>query len=72
MFEAIDNFLDNIPMIIQIGTLVVTTATAITMVTPTKVDDKIVARLMRILNILAGNVGKNRNKDDDKPRIISN
>jgi hypothetical protein len=32
--------------------------------TPTKTDDKYVSMALRVLNILAGNVGKNKNADD--------
>ena len=52
-------------------TMLVTAATAITVLTPTKIDDKynnILLKglnvLLRILNIFAGNVLRNRNKDD--------
>jgi hypothetical protein len=45
-------------------TAVVTAATAITAVTPTQVDNKIINVVLRILNILAGNVLMNKNKDD--------
>jgi hypothetical protein len=43
---------------------VVTAATAVTALTPTKVDDRTLNVLLRILNVLAGNVGRNRNHDD--------
>jgi len=42
----------------------VTASTAITMLTPTKADDKIVSMLLKGLNFLAGNVFKNKNADD--------
>ena len=45
-------------------TAVVTACTAITAITPTKSDDKIIDAILRILNVLAGNVAKNRNRDD--------
>lgn len=45
-------------------TSVVTAATAITALTPTTADDKIIGAILRVLNILAGNFGKNTNKDD--------
>ena len=43
---------------------VVTACTAITAITPTNVDNKILDALLTILNVLAGNVGKNKNADD--------
>lgn len=43
---------------------VVTAATAITALTPTKTDNKIANVILKVLNILAGNVAKNKNADD--------
>jgi len=45
-------------------TAVVTAATAITMITPTKTDDRIISKVLGVLNFLAGNVIKNKNADD--------
>jgi len=42
----------------------VTAATAVTALTPTKSDDKIVAVVLKVMNFLAGNVLKNTNADD--------
>ena len=42
----------------------VTLATAITAVTPTKTDDAVLNVVLRFMNVLAGNVGRNRNADD--------
>ena len=44
-------------------TTVVTAATAITAITPTKTDDTIVNGILKVLNFLAGNFGKNKNAD---------
>ena len=44
-------------------TAVVTAATAITALTPTKVDDKVVNFILKMLNFVAGNFLRNRNKD---------
>ena len=45
-------------------TAVVTAATAVTALTPTKTDDKVLNKILRVLNFLAGNIGKNKNADD--------
>jgi|TARA_R100001086_G_scaffold244804_1_gene174991 uncharacterized membrane protein YqaE (UPF0057 family) len=42
---------------------IVSAATALTAITPSKADDKIVNTMLTVLNMLAGNVMKNRNKD---------
>lgn len=42
----------------------VAAASAITALTPTKTDDKILDFVLKILNWLALNVGKNKNADD--------
>jgi len=39
-------------------------ATALTALTPTKVDNKVLGGTLKVLNLVAGNVLKNRNKDD--------
>tara|TARA_R100000687_G_C6388185_1_gene136001 strand:- start:345 stop:566 length:222 start_codon:yes stop_codon:yes gene_type:complete len=55
---------DNIPVWIAAVTGVVTAATAVTALTPTTHDDKVIAVILRVLNFLAGNIFKNRNADD--------
>ena len=50
--------------IFAIATAVLSAATVITAMTPTKADDKIVGFILKLLNFLAGNVGKNKNADD--------
>jgi hypothetical protein len=42
---------------------VLTACTAITALTPTKSDDSILNTVLKVLNFLAGNVLKNKNKD---------
>lgn len=64
MIEQLQDFFDAIPVWVQALTALVTGATAVTALTPTKVDDKILARVLRVLNVIAGNVGRNKNADD--------
>ena len=57
-------FLEAFPSWIVAITALVTAATAITALTPTKSDDEAVDKLLKVLNFLAGNFGKNKNADD--------
>ena len=43
---------------------IVTACTAITMLTPTKSDDKVFNMILKGINLLSGNFGKNKNADD--------
>lgn len=43
---------------------VVTAATAVTALTKTENDDKFLNAVLRVLNILAGNILRNKNADD--------
>ena len=47
-------------------TAVVTACSAITALTPTKADDKILNGILKVLNFLSLNVLKNKNADADK------
>lgn len=63
MLDTITTLLEAAPAWLVAITGVVTAATAITALTPTKADDKIIAGILVVLNFLAGNVLKNKNKD---------
>ena len=56
-------YIDMIPGWITALTLLVTGANAITMLTPTEADNKALAMVLKLLNVLSGNVLKNVNKD---------
>lgn len=62
--ESISNFFEILPAWLQAILLVVTAATAITALTPSKTDDEIINKVLKVLNFLAGNIGKNKNADD--------
>lgn len=62
--DSLNSWLDSFPVWLAALTTLVTAATAITAVTPTQVDDKVANLVLRVLNLLAGNVGKNKNQDD--------
>jgi len=62
--ETLFAFFDALPGWLNAITALVTAATAITALTPTKTDDKYVSIALRVLNTIAGNVGKNKNADD--------
>lgn len=55
--------MDNFYEYFDIVSAVVTLATAITVVTPTRSDNEVVDFISSLVNFLAGNFGKNRNAD---------
>jgi len=58
------NIWSEIPAWVSAITGLVTAATAITALTPSKVDNRVVDFVLMILNIMAGNVLKNKNADE--------
>ena len=67
MTQQILDFFDALPAWLVAVTSVCTAATAVTALTPTRADDRVLDIILRVLNVLAGNVGRNRNADD-KPK----
>ncbi len=61
---------ETIYQLFQIASLIVTIATAITALTPSKTDDKLMQHVQNVLNILAGNVLHNTNHDSPWLEII--
>lgn len=64
MIDTILTWFSDLPAWFAAISAVVTAATAITMLTPTKTDDKVFGFISRWLNLLAGNFGQNKNADD--------
>lgn len=64
MIEQLEQFFADFPVWLTAITGLVTAATAITALTPTRHDDEIVNVVLKFLNVLAGNVGRNKNADD--------
>jgi len=71
--ELIANILASAPVWLQAMAGIVTACTAVTILTPTKVDDKVFGVLskginvaLKIMNMGAGNMLANKNKDDKK------
>ena len=62
--EQLELLFTNLPVWISMALTLVGAVSAITAVTPTKSDDKVVAAVLRVLNILSLNIGKNKNADD--------
>lgn len=44
--------------------ILVTIATVITALTPTRWDNRMMDRVFQFMNLIAGNVGQNKNADD--------
>ena len=65
MFAHMVTWFGDIPAWITALRSVVTAASAISALTPSKVDDRIIGKVLWFLNIVAGNIIKNKNKDAD-------
>ncbi|MAI17141.1 MAG: hypothetical protein CBC71_06275 [Rhodobacteraceae bacterium TMED111] len=64
MIDTVLEFFNELPSWIVAVTTVVASASAITALTPTKKDDVILGSVLKVLNFLALNFGKNKNADD--------
>lgn len=64
MTDILKTIFENYEVWLAAITGVVTAATAITAITPTRSDDVIIGKVLWVLNLLAGNIGRNRNADD--------
>lgn len=65
--EQFNVIIDAVPAWLAALALLFTAAKSITVLTPTRTDDKIVDAVLKVLNLLAGNFGKDKNADDVDP-----
>lgn len=63
--ETLTEIFDALPVWIEALTALVAGATAITALTPTNWDNKMLNSISKVLNIVAGNVLRNKNADDN-------
>ena len=63
MIAQLEQFFTNFPSWLVAATTIVTTLSAVTALTPTRSDDKVINSILTVLNILSLNVGANRNAD---------
>ena len=63
MIDQLEQFFTNFPSWLVATTTIVTTLSAVTALTPTRSDDKVINSILTVLNILSLNVGANRNAD---------
>jgi len=62
--DQLNTLIESFPVWLVAITALVTAANGITSLTPTTSDDKVVNALLKLLNTLSLNVGKNKNADD--------
>ena len=63
MIDQLEQFFTNFQSWLVAATTIVTTLSAVTALTPTRSDDKVINSILTVLNILSLNVGANRNAD---------
>ena len=64
LINSLTEWVTALPQWLTALTALVGGATALTAMTPTQYDNKILAAISRLLNVLAGNFAKNKNADD--------
>ena len=64
MIDTLSAFFDSLPAWLVAITSLITAAAGLAALTPTKVDDKWLNWLLRLVNVVALNVGKAKNADD--------
>ena len=62
--EQLNSLIELLPVWLVAFTTLVTAANAITALTPTTSDDKVINAILKFLNTLSLNVGKNKNADE--------
>ena len=71
ILDTVAMFFHSFPAWLSAITAVVTAATAVTLLTPSKADDRFLNAILRVLNTLAGNRFMNTNADDiDNARFV--
>ena len=63
VLQSFTTFLDQAPAWLTAITGVISAASAVAALTPTPSDDRVLSRILGILNVLALNVGHARRKD---------
>jgi len=63
--DQLELLFTNLPVWISMALTLVGAISAITAVTPTRSDDAVIDQILRVLNILSLNIGKNKNADDE-------
>ena len=62
--DSIAGIINTLPNWVHHVTLLVTAAAGLATLTPTKSDDKAIAMVLRVINMVGLNFGKARNADD--------
>ena len=63
--DQLETLFTNLPVWISMALTLVGAISAITAATPTRSDDAVIDQILRVLNILSLNIGKNKNADDE-------